>query len=890
MRFLRFVFTSVFFIAVAFLGAGWYLSQKYSDEIKQLVITELNKNLNAEIKIASVEFSSVRKIPYLSLSFSDVLVFENKNFTKTPDTLLYAKSIGLQFDLWDIYNKRYELKHLDIANAKCYMKESKNGISNYEVWKPVEDNSSTEFSLKLDAINLEGITYSYKDTKNKVFVKTLVKNLTIKGDFSSEELKLMFQGNMQQSTVLAAGVYALRNQDLSVNSGIIYHNDESTFELQNGTVLLDNSVELILGGFVAPNSYQFEANTEEAELGTVLQLLPKSWNKYWVDYEPSGKAIINFKIAAKSNQTPKIDLAFHLKKGSLLTKSKPQIELKELNVAGTYSNGKKRNSKSSVLDLSALRGSFPSGKFEGKLKVSDFSNLRLRGSLEGNLALQELVHFLKVETIDSCTGDVIFKLQGDIYWDKIIEESVVISKSKLNGVADFSNVSLKLKSSLTALRKYRGKVSFDKQMVRFEKSEGQLNSTNFILNGSADNFFQWALEDDEVLRVLAEVEADNLKLSEFLTSNSASESGKSRTLALPGMELQLSAKIGELNYEEFTAKNITTKLFIGQKTLKANPIKLEAMNGTARGKLAVIRYPKGGYNMSFIGDFKSVNIQELFRQFKNFGQDEIKSENIEGLADVDLNLEGKLNDQFEIVSSSVFANAGIDIREGKLVNYKTLQSISDYFKTNVVLKKVFHADELSKRLQSVSFQELQNTLFVRNSKLYIPKMQLKSNVLNVNIAGQHNFNDSVDYKVDFDISDLLVRERNYETEHGEVVDDGTGRYRVFMLLTGTTENLEIELDKSAKKAHKKQHRSQEGKELKKVLNKEFGWFDKDTTLKSEEHKTKFDIEWEEADSDTTSYSKVEVGTKQKKKKKGIRGWLEPNEGVEEFFDFEDDDF
>ena len=189
----------------------------------------------------------------------------------------------------------------------------------------------------------------------------------------------------------------------------------------------------------------------------------------------------------------------------------------------------------------------------------------------------------------------------------------------------------------------------------------------------------------------------------------------------------------------------------------------------------------------------------------------------------------------------------------------------------------------------MSFDRLENDLFIRDSALFIPKVQLKSSVLNVNVSGKHSFNDSIDYKVDFDISDLLVKDRNFDTENGEVVDDGTGRYRVFMLVKGTTDNLEIEIDKTAKKAYKKHQRKQEGQEFKQALNKEFGWFEKDITLKDDGRKTKYDIEWEEAEDDTTTFSKVEVDSKDARPKKK-RKWLQPNEEEKEFFEFKDEDF
>ena len=81
MRFFRYFIFTVLFLVVAFLGAGWYLSQKYSGKIQKIVLQELNNSLNAEVSVEAIDFSSFRKIPYLSLSFTGVLIKESNDFT-----------------------------------------------------------------------------------------------------------------------------------------------------------------------------------------------------------------------------------------------------------------------------------------------------------------------------------------------------------------------------------------------------------------------------------------------------------------------------------------------------------------------------------------------------------------------------------------------------------------------------------------------------------------------------------------------------------------------------------------------------------------------------------------------------------------------------------------
>jgi len=119
-------------------------------------------------------------------------------------------------------------------------------------------------------------------------------------------------------------------------------------------------------------------------------------------------------------------------------------------------------------------------------------------------------------------------------------------------------------------------------------------------------------------------------------------------------------------------------------------------------------------------------------------------------------------------------------------------------------------------------------------------------------------------------------------------------------MKGTTKNYKINYDTKGLKESFKEDLKKEGNTLKKILNNEFGWFKKDTTITKDE-KPKDDgfiIEWEEEE--TPEDKKQETGSQnkkasdkkikdKKKKKKGLGKFIdkiaEPEE--EEYEEFDD---
>src|SRR5687767_11052911 len=69
----------------------------YKDEVKNLVVNSLNKQLSAEVKTGDISFSILRHFPYISVDFTSVEAMEPKGF-KTTGSVLKAEKLSLLFN------------------------------------------------------------------------------------------------------------------------------------------------------------------------------------------------------------------------------------------------------------------------------------------------------------------------------------------------------------------------------------------------------------------------------------------------------------------------------------------------------------------------------------------------------------------------------------------------------------------------------------------------------------------------------------------------------------------------------------------------------------------------------------------------------------------------
>ncbi len=137
-------------------------------------------------------------------------------------------------------------------------------------------------------------------------------------------------------------------------------------------------------------------------------------------------------------------------------------------------------------------------------------------------------------------------------------------------------------------------------------------------------------------------------------------------------------------------------------------------------------------------------------------------------------------------------------------------------------------EALDGKLNNISFETLENTIFIKNSTIRIPSMVIESSALDITTEGSHTFNNYIDYKFSFRFREL--KSVKDESEFGEVVDDGTG-VRVWVRMFGPLDNPTIEWDKQSKKEQAKENRQEAKNEAFSILKTEFGFKKNDTTVK-----------------------------------------------------------
>ena len=895
MKVLKYILIIFIIISASFVGVGVYISSQYGAIVEKIVVESINKNLISEVKVGFLEVSAFEDIPYLSLVFSNVAIMEPKEYQEQVDTLIFVKNLSLQFDLLDILDGNYQLRQVKISNGFGQFEVNKKGISNFIFWKSdTLDSEDSEFQFRLKNVELEGVKYSYIDKGKKVGVRTYAENAIVTGDFSSEKLKLLVKGAFDATSVNVGDVQYLSGRNLEINTGIQIDNNTNVITFLQGDVMFNNAFALETSGNINGSAYTFDIGSDKIRLEELNSLVPKKFSDYKKRYDGSGDVQLKVKIFGdyKTSSAPSINADFALKSVAIVER-KSNTSIRNISFEGSYSNGLARNAKTSKLVFNELSGTFPSGRVAGNLEIRDFNQMLLISTVTGEVNLHDLVELYSSENLDFVNGRCDFNINLNLNLSRLSGEFVNLKESSLKGEILLSDIEAQFQDNFK-VQNLNGKIKLDKKIANLVGVSGQFQNSKVELNGEVQNALHWIFIRDTLrsqpLRIMASVKVDRLDVEEFLvTDNSGSSDQPTLGIQFPFSELQLDLELASLIWDRFEATDLKSKLLLSNGRMVMNPVVFESMDGSFNGKVILNRQYDNSFKMKLISNNINTNVEKMFYSFYNFGQQEITSNNIQGTANINSIINGELTQKLELLPSTIEAKAQVKIVDGKLIDYRSLEAISDYFLSNLLLRSVFKADELEQSLKEVEFDNLENEILIKDEKVILPRMTIGTSVLKLNLDGTVDFNGVLDYHFDFDISDLLVKDKSKVGNDESISQNEGGGIRVFIHMYGPSENPTVEIDKERKKLFKRAKKNNEKNEFKSALKEEFGWFKSDTSLKNPIIIDEFDIEWEEeADTIITGVSQVDTV---KLKKKNIKDVFKlKNEEETEEFDFGDDDF
>jgi len=787
---------------------GTLLAWIYKDKVRNLVVESLNNNLKAEIEVEEISFSFFRHFPYASVAFENVRAKEPHGF-ETTGTILNAKKLSLLFNLAGIFSDDLKLKKIVLSDASLNLQVDENGNTNYEIWKTDSSGTSRKISLELEDVVFENVDVLYYDVIKKQDISFMIISGMLKGNFGSAQYALTSSGNLEHASVKIDEVTYLSDRPCELKVALDVDSDKGLFTFRESGIKL-SGLDLKIDGTIQNSEKDVDLDLKitspGANLPALLSLIPEKFRGDTKGYKYDGKMEFSGSLKGKydTKNSPLVIFNFKSMNVSLNPEGTP-YHLKNMNGTGYFTNRKSIANPVSFLQLSNFSATLEGKPVRATVAIENFTKPRLDIAVVMEADLKALSRFFMPDTLEEISG----KLFVDAKFKGIAGEKTTYRSS---GDIRFEQVAFRLKQKPVSFSGLAGMLHLDGNDLVVDAVSGKAGSSDFTVSGTFRNLFAWLFLEQQKLDITATLASNQMDLDELIQRDKSVKSVSDTVYRIDfskELKLQLDVNVKKLKFRKFEAEVMTGSLALQDKVLMTKLLDFNTVGGSVRLKGQIDSRPSDSLKIDYDAMLNQLDINRLFYEMGNFGQQVIVDKNLKGIVKAEVQFRSVWSKSLNINEKSIYAKSDITIENGELINFEPMLALSRFMKG---------AD-----LRVIKFSTLTNTIEIRNRKIIIPMMEIKSSAQDIIASGEHTFDNIVDYKLRLYLSQLVGKKvRAQNTEFGTIEDDGLGRPMVFLTMKGTASDPKFAIDRKSVEQKITTEIKKETQSLKSILKEEFG--------------------------------------------------------------------
>jgi hypothetical protein len=754
----------------------------FQDRIIQRFVREANKSLNTPVRIGKIDISAWRDFPNLAITFSDVYI-EDSQAGDYP--LLTAKTISFYLNPIEAWRGNYSIRGLKITDSETNLKIDPHGTTNYDIVKESRtDGSQIVFDLK--NVILRNSRVSYHDQQahlHHIFdSEHLVASISLhnnvyhiegKGDVTIDQIGVKERIFLKDKRV---GVTANLQYDVAAKNLII---DASSLSVNKSDFEVKGS-----WSFRDPSVIDIAAEGKETNFQRLLTLMPDDVVHDLKKYRSEGEVYFSMSLKGEisDRKSPFMSIKFGCKDARFFHPDyKSTIE--HASFEGSFACPSLTSLSGASLFLKNMTGELNQKAFQANFSVENMDDPLVALDFKGDLDASSLLIFYPIPEIKTLEGNI----RADISFNgriALLRKKSTAQQVKASGSIEMHAVQVMLTRQNINLRDLEGSLQFNNNDLALSDVRGKFGNSDFKLNGFFKNVITFLLFDNQPIGIETDLKSNFLDLDQlFALGFGEKGSGEFNFHLSPDLHLNFNCDVKGMKYRRFRAAGMKGDLLVKNQMAVSRNITLHTMGGdvTINGIIDA-KNPKAIEVVSS-SKLKGVHLDSLFYIFENFHQGFIESKHLKGQTYADVSLEMVLNEKLNLFPETLIADIDVTLRNGELNNFEPMRKLNHYLD-----------DE---GLSHLRFGDLENDIHIEKKTIYIPQMEIQSNVTNIQLSGTHTFDQHIDYHV---VAPFHSRKKIDKDEaFGAVENDDSGHPRVFLKITGTTDDYTVSYDKAAVK-------------------------------------------------------------------------------------------
>jgi hypothetical protein len=813
------------------LGLGGLIAyiQSDSDALRSRLLTVMNEQLSVPVQASGLDLDILGQFPDISLRLDEVFI-EDPLRIGSGDTLLYFQEVYAQFGLFSVLREETVLRRVTAQNGllKLRWEEDEN---NFSILKA--DSSQTDsyldlkgFSLLNSRIHLEG----YGDTPWEVgFIAERIKLAGIL-DAAQMDAKVQWEllfPNWNDQAVRVQGAME------------VYSNSEvDQLLVDNGQVTI-NDWELDLNGSIQNGLGQWTASAENLDMTDVMALLPKA-----LIPDPStivADGTLDLRVVASTTPAGSRIKAEGDWKNGRLNASSGWIVGDDVRAHVIFDNGSQARLETATLDISSFAFRSRNSELSGSFRMDNLAQPRAQARLKinGRDNLMDLIHWLEYSTWSGSQGNI----EGSIGWKQNFSSLEALAEEGLWGGLWSGNLTvrdalLQIEGAKQNTQIPLAKLNLLGQDIGIEEAQLQTGKTSARISGTVAN----VLSDNAyhyTLRITGrEWFIEDITGWEIWNANFTGEPDDGEDFT---DSYDLSLAVDRLRYGKFVATDASGR-FSGQGLhIESDNVFLRHSGGSLAGRIEWVPLPEDRGQLLLDGRIQQVDLKSLMQSMDNFGQNQLTDKNLSGKLDATLRLSAPFDADFNLQSSALLATVDFQVSKGRITQFDPLLELSRFAEVE--------------DLKDVRFGTVQNQLRIANEIVYIPEMTLENNALVLKVAGQHRFDNVMDFTLQMQLRDLVggkkpARSKDLDAFIAE--ESARGPVWIPIHIVGPADQLKFSLDRKALsqdiKSSVQEDWKKQGQDLRNIFQK--------PVERPVIPEKKYQFEWEEEPDTNRSFSEI----------------------------------
>ncbi len=780
------------FMLVVIAVAGTFLYVYLNrEEIISKVSDVINHSISGELVTGDISIDFLHYFPATSIHISEVSVRDSLYSSHKMD-FFRAADVYVKINFLELFEKQPSLEKLTFHNGSVYIFKDDKGYSNSYLLQSRASRNGSGVNMDLREINLENFRFIFSGQlprrHHNVFFNNLKCRLHPEGNrislaIKSEGIIKMLAFNPDK------GAYA-KDAPFSNNLLIYYDTVQKILEIPEHSFYLSNQLIIARAVFNLGTGSGFSAELKAPRIlfADALKFATDRTERSLLKYEVKRPLQIHIQI-----------------EGSVLPGSPPYIYTTLKTAANTitykeytFSNCRLTafytNRADSTQKITPSNSAFEINDFSGywmglpvksdKVRFDDFPFPVMKTVVYGGFPLYDL---------KKLPGGALYNFYKGTgkYRAEISSESDSSGWRYDIGLrVNIKDAALIYEPRSIAFEDVNAEIFIKNKDVYIEHASCRSGSSIFTLKGQAPGILNTNINDLTNSSLNWEIKSPYINLADFTpflgnrrkgiveaakVVADKSNFGKHLDRYLDACRLNMKLDIDALRFDKFTATTLSGEVLFSDNNWSLEKIRFNHAHGEVKlaGKLSPV--DDNHQAVSIQTSLKNVNISEVFTAFDNFSQHTIKSNQINGTLNANVNLGFTMNSKASIKQSSISGMVDLTVIDGELKGFQPMGKFSRF-----LFRKRDFTD--------IRFSEITNSFIAKGNEIYFDRMKINTSVMELYLEGSYFLDGKTDMKLQVPLSNL--KSRDWSEISDNITDKGGKGMNVYIQAT-TDENGEL---------------------------------------------------------------------------------------------------